>query len=142
MFEGTEMNEHVASLVKQFAENQVGDSDALDEAYDGLLECGPSVIEHLAEIVGDRSSDSRVAAATLIECFHPILDSTTALPVLRRGMADSDPFVRLACAEAIWYIEKRSDDVRGLVEEFAVSTDSELRRKARNLLETFGDVFP
>ena len=132
------LEDHVNSLVRQFAENQGGvDRDAVINSYESLIEIRQPVVDALAEIVGDVTSPYREAAATLIECFHPVLDSSGALPALRAAMKGDDPWLKLECAEAIWFIEGETKEVRGIVEELATSADTELRRKSRNVLETF-----
>lgn len=119
------LEDYVRSLVGQFAANQFGgDDDAFDAAYDSLLEIGPSVIGCLADIVVDPASPYRIAAIDLLECFHPILDSTPALPSLRPAMKEADPWLRLCSAEAIWVIDGESprdiaDDAFAVIRDLA-----------------------
>ena len=108
-----------------------------EDAYDGLLHIGPSVVEPLAAIVADAASPFREAAVTLIECFHPVIVSSAALSSLRAAIREDDPWLRLWCAEAVWCIEGETGEVRGIVEELATFAEVELRRKAMNVLDTF-----
>ena len=136
----------VVSLVQQFAENQFGGNDEVFEAaYDSLLEIGQAVVCCLAEIVADAESPYQIAAIDLLECFHPVLDSSSSLPSLRLVMSEGDPWLRLCAAEAVWIIEGESPndialDALAVIREAVHSELCRVRERAKSTLRTLEEL--
>ena len=139
------LEDHVVSLVREFAESQGVNREGVINSYESLLDIGPTVIDALASIVSDEKSPYRIVAIDLLECFHSVLDSTLALPSLRSAMKEGDPWLRLCAAEAVWIIDGKSPkdidpEALTVISESAHSELARVRGRARNTLQTLKEM--